>query len=59
MIVEMYLYLVTLIPAASAVAGFSPTARSVKPTLVFLNTIVTIIAIINARYTSVPYEKNN
>ena len=34
MMVAMYLYLVTLIPAESAVAGFSPTALKFNPVLV-------------------------
>ena len=33
-LVERYLYLVTLIPAASAVPGFSPMARRFSPYLV-------------------------
>ena len=33
--VARYLYFVTLIPAASAVAVFSPTARRLRPVRVF------------------------
>ena len=34
--VDAYLYLATLIPAASAVAGFSPIALRLRPFLVLL-----------------------
>ena len=38
-IVATYLYKLTFIPAASAVAGDSPTALKFNPTLVFFKTI--------------------
>ena len=48
-----------MIPAASAVAGFSPTERRFNPTRVLLSTNDTINAIIIARYVKKSYDKNN
>ena len=45
----MYLYLGTLKPAASAVAGLSPTALKPKPILVLFKIIVARIATIIAK----------
>ena len=48
--VAKYLFLLTLMPAASAVAGFSPTARSSRPILVRLSMIAATIAMAMAAY---------
>ena len=53
-IVAVYLYAVTFIPAASAVPGFSPTALKFNPILVFFKTTRTTIAINIAKYTKTP-----
>ena len=42
--VARYLYRVTLMPAASAVAGFSPTARSCRPVRLYFKNSATRIA---------------
>ena len=54
MMVAPYLYLVMLMPAASAVAGFSPTARRCRPTRVWLSTKLERIARAMARYARKP-----
>jgi hypothetical protein len=48
--VAIYLYLSTFMPAASAVAGFSPTERRLRPILVLVIITATITAITIERY---------
>ncbi len=53
--VAKYLYRVTLMPAASAVAGFfTHRARRLSPCFVLLRNTAEIIAMIIARYTIKP-----
>ena len=52
--VATYLYRVTLMPTASAVAGFSPTARRCSPILVRNSTQPETRAIMMARKNSTP-----
>ena len=47
--VARYLYLVTLMPAASAVAGLSPTARRLRPARVWLRKYCAAMAMAMAR----------
>jgi hypothetical protein len=47
--VARYLYLVTLMPAASAVPGFSPTARRFRPARVLFRKTCTTTAMTMAR----------
>ena len=54
-IVAAYLYFVTLMPAASAVAGLSPTARRFSPVRVLFRNHAIAIARIMDRYTSQLY----
>ena len=53
-IVAVYLYSDTLIPAASAVAGFSPTALKLSPLLVLLRKIDITIAKTTDKYVRKP-----
>ena len=55
--VARYLYFVTLTPAASAVAGFSPTARRFRPALVLFRKICSSTASRIAAYARKPYPK--
>ena len=48
----------TLIPAASAAAGFSPTAFKLSPVLVRFIKIATSTVIIIPTYTKTPCDKN-
>jgi len=58
MSVATYLYAVTFMPIASAVAGFSPTARRCRPTLVLFSTYEVTIAMAIARNTIMPQYLN-
>ena len=57
--VAAYLYAVTFIPAASAVEGFSPTARRLSPTRVRFITKLRMIAHMIAKYTMNPNDENS
>ena len=52
--VARYLYFVTLIPTASAVPGFSPTARRERPTFVRNSTQLAVSAMTSARKNRIP-----
>ena len=57
--IEKYLYLLILIPAASAVAGFSPTALSSSPVRVLFSTYAVKIAIAIATYVIKLYDSSS
>ena len=57
--VARYLYFVMLIPAASAVAGLSPTALRFRPVLVLRRKYAETKAMMMAAYARNPYDRKS